>query len=123
MCDHLTRSGGVLDIPRGSIGCLDNIPSSKPTQYDTYGHRKYRTARRTAPSRDLRVKKEFITYERELISKCRKSACPRASYGSEKNSPMWARVAGLALGRSMISISKMVRAEIELKTGDRISIR
>ena len=46
----LARSGGKLGVPRDSIGCLDNISSSKTTQYNTYGYRYHRTALEMAPS-------------------------------------------------------------------------
>ena len=44
------RSGGKPGVPSDSIGCLDNMSSSKPTQYDTYGYRYHRTALEMAPS-------------------------------------------------------------------------
>ena len=31
MCDHLARSGGVLDVPRDSLVCLDIIQDPNPT--------------------------------------------------------------------------------------------
>ena len=37
------RSGGKPGVPRDSIVCLDNISSSKPTLYDTYGYRNHRS--------------------------------------------------------------------------------
>ena len=46
----LARSGGKLGVPRDSIECLDNISSSKTTQYNTYGYRYHRTALEMAPS-------------------------------------------------------------------------
>ena len=46
----LARSGGKPGVPRDSIGCLDNISSSKTTQYNTYGYRYHRTALEMAPS-------------------------------------------------------------------------
>ena len=49
----LTCSDGKLDVPRDSVGCLDNIPHPKPNKYDTYEHRKFGTARPSAPADTL----------------------------------------------------------------------
>ena len=46
----LTCSDGKLDVPRDSVGCLDNIQHPKPNKYDTYEHRKFGTARPSAPA-------------------------------------------------------------------------
>ena len=40
----LARSGGKPGVPRDSIGCLDNISSSKPTRHDAYKRYYYGTA-------------------------------------------------------------------------------
>ena len=46
----LARSGDKPGVARDSIVCLDNISSSKTTQYNTYGYRYHRTALEMAPS-------------------------------------------------------------------------
>ena len=46
----LTCSDGKLDVPRDSVGCLDNIQHPKPNKYDIYEHRKFGTARPSAPA-------------------------------------------------------------------------
>ena len=102
-----------LELPLicSSHSGFDGAASSRATRAK-YRARRLRSRLIDGPSTpccqgDLRVKKEFITYETELISKCRKSACPRASYGSEKNSPMWpARPRRIFLEASL-SVSKI----------------